>query len=170
MAQILISWKCHVSGSCYERAEPVAKALGVKNTIAINDNDYENFQKQLVLLDTFDYVFVTQETDFNFAEYCSNNGVFSTYHKQLFSDHFGMFSYSFFSLYMFFKHCVFGACPNYGAFSLVCRNKLDTLAKLTTEGKIQTVVDKVALPQEIELILHHVRSSASIGSAIVTFR
>lgn len=52
----------------------------------------------------------------------------------------------------------------------VCYAILEQLTKMVENGELQTVVDKVYHPQDIELALRHITSSESIGSTVITFR
>lgn len=52
----------------------------------------------------------------------------------------------------------------------VCYVMLDQLKNFVEDGVLQTVVDKVFHPQEIEIALRHIQSTESIGSSVVTFR
>lgn len=48
--------------------------------------------------------------------------------------------------------------------------QLDTLTDLVDNKQLQSVVDKVFHPHDIEQALEHVVSVNSIGSSIITFR
>lgn len=52
----------------------------------------------------------------------------------------------------------------------LCYVSLDTLAELVEDGHLQTVVEKVFHPQDIELALNHIQSTRAIGSSVITFR
>lgn len=52
----------------------------------------------------------------------------------------------------------------------ICYVVLDQLNKLVESGDLQTVVDKVYHPQDIEIALRHIQSPESIGSTVITFR
>lgn len=52
----------------------------------------------------------------------------------------------------------------------MCFVTLDELADLVENGSLQTVVDKVFQPQDIEIALNHIQSYDSIGSTVITFR
>lgn len=52
----------------------------------------------------------------------------------------------------------------------VCYAVLEQLTRLVESGELQTVVDKVYHPQDIELALRHIMSAESIGSTVITFR
>lgn len=49
-------------------------------------------------------------------------------------------------------------------------NHLDVLSELVDKNQLQSVVDKVFQPHDIEQALEHVESADSIGSTIITFR
>lgn len=52
----------------------------------------------------------------------------------------------------------------------MCSGTLDTLREFVENGHLQTVVDKVLHPSEIDVALHHIQSVHSIGSTIISFR
>lgn len=52
----------------------------------------------------------------------------------------------------------------------LCYVTLDRLADFVEDGTLQTVVDKVFSPHDIEIALNHIQSPQSIGSTILTFR
>lgn len=52
----------------------------------------------------------------------------------------------------------------------LCHATLDRLTELVEDGVLQTVVDKVFQPRDVEMALHYIQSAQSIGSSIVTFR
>lgn len=52
----------------------------------------------------------------------------------------------------------------------LCYVSLDNLANLVEEGSLQTIVEKVFHPYDIEVALNHIQSSKAIGSSVITFR
>lgn len=52
----------------------------------------------------------------------------------------------------------------------MCRHALDQLRDLVESGKVQTVVDRVFQPYDIEQAFNHIQSVDSIGSTVITFR
>lgn len=62
-----------------------------------------------------------------------------------------------------------GTLNNFGEDRMCC-HMLDELRELVENGKIQTVVDRVFQPLDIEHALNHMQSTESIGSTVITFR
>lgn len=52
----------------------------------------------------------------------------------------------------------------------LCYATLDRLTEFVENNQVQTVVDKIFHPQDIEMALHHIQSHQAIGSTIITFR
>lgn len=54
--------------------------------------------------------------------------------------------------------------------SHMCFLSLDKLTDLVETNQLQTVVDKIYHPSDVDTALVHIRSSESIGSTIISFR
>lgn len=52
----------------------------------------------------------------------------------------------------------------------LCYATLDTLTEYVENGQLQTVVDKIYQPHDVEMALHHIQSPQAIGNTIITFR
>lgn len=64
---------------------------------------------------------------------------------------------------------VFKTEPDWGGPHL-CHKALDRLAGYVNDGILQTVVDQVYTPDDVEKALVHICSPKSIGGTIITFR
>lgn len=127
----------------------------------------------------------------DFNVFCAKNGVVvSTVAEQLLSDSCGFLSRVvlggyvrlkiliqvciYFKLYILpettlSKNTLSWPSDDYDEAHLCCVT-LDRLTKLVEDGVLQTVVDKVFAPKDIEIALSYIQSKQSIGSSIVTFR
>lgn len=194
LIQLLNSWDAHVTTTCYRRAVPVAKALGASEIISIDDplsdddkscGDHEekptiskSLLKELQLHEEpFDIIVVTRNQDLDWDElskFCTENGsVLSTVPEVLISDSCGFFSRLILTGYIRLKNRlqnVLSWPSNDYDEAHLCDSTLDKLTQLVEEGVLQTVVDKVFHPKDIEIALNHIQSPQSIGSTVITFR
>ncbi|KAL3286910.1 hypothetical protein HHI36_001395 [Cryptolaemus montrouzieri] len=184
LIQILKHWGADVTSTCNKRATPVAKALGSDNVIILadyDDNDpqieYKTLIKELELRDRYDVIILTAECSIskeelqNFCKYKEN--ILSTLPSELDSDSFGFFRKYFLWLYLWFQWRIevyTGVSFNKYDEAHICHSALDQLANLVKNGHLQTVVDKVFQPQDIDMALSHIESPQSIGSTVITFR
>ncbi|GLV36384.1 hypothetical protein CBL_08875 [Carabus blaptoides fortunei] len=177
-----------ISTTSNVKAAPVAKALGADDVIIVQNQpvsklDLEEtsepklLKKELELRDQFDVIFVTKNVDLSRLElkkYCKPNGqIISTLSDGLFIDTLGFFLGGFFWSYVRVK-CLFQNIlglphSNFGEPEMNS-SQLDILTDLVDNMQLQSVVDKVFHPHDIEQALEHVESMNSIGSSIITFR
>ncbi|XP_063918806.1 reticulon-4-interacting protein 1, mitochondrial-like [Zophobas morio] len=191
LIQILKHWKANITTSCTKRSVPVAKALGASEVIVspepVKSDDkailslelpHESlnaFQKELELRDKFDFVIMTKKCVLNtktLEDLCLGR-IVSTQPEDLYSDSCGFLSAFFIQSYIYIKSVfekVLGASFNDFDEGHMCYVSLDELAEMVENGYLQTVVDKVLHPQDIEIALNHIQSWDSIGSTVVTFR
>lgn len=52
----------------------------------------------------------------------------------------------------------------------LCHSTLDKLMEYVETGQLQTVVDKIYHPHDIEMALNHIQSPQAIGGTVITFR
>lgn len=159
----------------------MAKALGANQIITIpesNPADNGDLEKQLELYSGFDVIFYTKDcpaiTQNQLRGFCGENGGFiSTLPPVLASDSFGLFMGPIFAAYVrikcFLQRVLSNEIGDFGE-THVCYAILEQLSRMVENGELQTVVDKVYHPQDIELALRHIVSSESIGSTVITFR
>ncbi|XP_066249497.1 reticulon-4-interacting protein 1, mitochondrial-like [Euwallacea similis] len=194
LIQLLNHWNAHITTTCYKRAVPVAKALGATEILYVDDekaigdatdeNDkiidpYKSLLKELqVRGDRFDFIVITRNHEgydwSQLYQFCSKNGkVLTTVPEELLSDSCGFFSALLLTGYVRLKH-LFGRVLDLPtddyAEAHLCHATLEKLTELVEDGVLQTVVDKVFQPKDIEVALHYIQSEQSIGSSVVTFR
>ncbi|XP_018563408.1 reticulon-4-interacting protein 1 homolog, mitochondrial-like [Anoplophora glabripennis] len=195
LIQLLKNWKATVTATCLKRAVPVVKALGASDIIILaeptnpnNNSSLENEERILVenaLLKELDLrgnvydAIIKTSYECNviindFKKFCVSDGaVVSTLPPILSSDSYGFLKRMLLTLYINLK------CRLQKTLGLpitdfdeihLCYVTLDRLASFVEDGSLQTVVDKVFSPQDIEIALNHIQSPHSIGSTILTFR
>ncbi|KAJ8948122.1 hypothetical protein NQ318_008475 [Aromia moschata] len=116
------------------------------------------------------------------SKYCKQSGaIISTLPPPLASDSCGFFSEIILSLYVQLKYELQASICHFHLVLLglpindfdethLCYIMLDKLTEFVEDGYLQTVVDKVCVPEDIEQALNHIQSPQSIGSTIMTFR
>lgn len=178
-------WGANTSTTCCKRAIPVAKALGAnqiitipESTVTLEENEI-SLEKQLDLVSfEFDVIFYTKDcpaiTEKQLKRFCNIDGNFiSTLPPVLASDSYGLLMGPIFTAYVrikcFLQKVLSNEIGDFGE-THVCYAVLEQLTKMVENGELQTVVDKVYHPQDIELALRHIISSESIGSTVITFR
>jgi NADPH:quinone reductase-like Zn-dependent oxidoreductase len=191
LIQVLKHWKAHVTTTSTKRAMPVVKALGADEVIIFPEpvkTDGKSilslelpqeclnaFQKELELKERFDFIIVTKNcalTTKKLEDFC-NGKMVSTVPKQRYSDNCGFLGALVIRGYIYLKSVfekVSGIAFNDFDEGHMCFVTLDELADLVENGSLQTVVDKVFQPQDIEIALNHIQSYDSIGSTVITFR
>ncbi|CAH1977572.1 unnamed protein product [Acanthoscelides obtectus] len=195
LIQLLRHWKADITTTCYKRAIPVVKALGATDVIileepeSINETSFAegdspqktnpSLIKQLEVKDElYDIIIMTNhECDFenkHFSKFLKTDGtIISTLPPPLLSDSCGGSSRFLLSLYIKLRHkflSMLGSSFNFFDETHLCYVTLDKLAEFVEDGYLQTVVDKVYQPHDIEIAVGHIQSSRSIGSTIITFR
>ncbi|XP_029175123.1 reticulon-4-interacting protein 1 homolog, mitochondrial-like isoform X2 [Nylanderia fulva] len=175
LTQLVKLWGGYIVTICKINAEPIMKALGADEVIIINETDIE---KELQLHDKFDAIFYTDNQSFqehSLKKYLLPHGSYvSTIPEQLRSDSLGFICGSIFAGCVRIKLLVqymFGFNMHQwkeGAKLNVAY--LRALCELTDAYQLQTVVDRVYAPYNIERALLHVLDSNSIGSTIITFQ
>ncbi|VEN53884.1 unnamed protein product [Callosobruchus maculatus] len=194
LVQLLNHWKAEVTTTCYKRAIPVVKALGAADIIvleeseAINDTFVEDDGPQMsipslikqleVKNELYDVIIKTNdECDLenkHFSKFLKTDGtIISTLPPALSSDSCGAGSGFILSWYIKLKYkllSMLGLPFNYFDETHLCYVTLDKLSEYVEDGYLQTVVDKVYQPHDIEMAIGHMQSSRSIGSTIITFR
>lgn len=123
----------------------------------------------------FDVIITTQCIGLdNFKQFCKEDGqLISTFPKTLPSDEFGFLNKSFLAQHIEFKYLIkdiIGSSLEIYDEAHLCYSTLDKLTELVEDGILQTVVDRVFQPKDIELALNYIQSPASIGSTVITFR
>ncbi|XP_044744976.1 reticulon-4-interacting protein 1, mitochondrial-like [Coccinella septempunctata] len=182
LIQILKYWGADVSSTCNKRALPVALALGAEDIIIMEEeyitrnsnSDNHHLLEELKKRHNFDAIILTWDvspSNEELQKFCKC--IISTTPEKLPSD-----SYGFFRRYIF-QFCIWlrWHLESFSGISLneydevhMCHSTLDQLTELVKNGHLQTVVDKVYLPQDIDIALSHLESTRSIGSTIITFR
>uniref|UniRef100_A0A6P7FSR6 Reticulon-4-interacting protein 1, mitochondrial-like isoform X1 n=1 Tax=Diabrotica virgifera virgifera TaxID=50390 RepID=A0A6P7FSR6_DIAVI len=194
LIQLLSQWKASVTATCYRRALPVVRALGAADIIVIcevltpsdkfvpdNNRQEQNkaFLEQLESRnETFDVIFRTGiECECSKEElsiYLKTDGAFiSTLPPVIDSDSYGVFRRFLLCLYINMRYKLqnlLGLPINTYDETHLCSVTLDRLSELVEDGYVQTVVDKIYQPQDIEVAVNHIQSPHSIGSTIITFR
>ncbi|CAL1689032.1 unnamed protein product [Lasius platythorax] len=175
LTQLVKLWGGYVVTICRIGTEPVMKALGADKVIIINEIDIE---KELELHDKYDAIFYTDNQSFQehiLKRYLLPHGSYvSTIPEQLRSDSLGFICGSIFAGCVRIKLLVqymFGFNMHQwkeGAKLNVAY--LRALCELTDAYQLQTVVDRVYAPYNIERALLHVLDPNSIGSTIITFQ
>ncbi|XP_012056215.1 PREDICTED: reticulon-4-interacting protein 1, mitochondrial-like [Atta cephalotes] len=175
LTQLIKLWGGYVVSACRTDAVPVMKALGANEVIVINETDVE---KELQLHDKFDAIFYTDNQSFKehiLKKHLLPHGSYvSTVPEQLTSDSLGFICGSIFAGCVRIKLLVqymFGFNMHQwkeGAKLNVAY--LRALCELTDAHHLQTVVDRVYAPYNIERALFHVLDPNSIGSTIITFQ
>lgn len=126
----------------------------------------------------FDVIFYTKHcsaiTEKQLRKFCNEKGTFvSTLPPVLASDSYGLLMGPLFTVYVrikcFLQRILSSEVGDFGE-THVCYAILEQLTKMVESGELQTVVDKVYHPQDIELALQHITSVQSIGSTVITFR
>ncbi|XP_044265444.1 reticulon-4-interacting protein 1, mitochondrial-like [Tribolium madens] len=182
LIQILAHWNANITTTCTKRAMPVAKALGADDIIIfpeeITEKSHEcvaTFLKELELRDKFDCIIMTKNCDLKIKEidFVSKMGVVSTLPEERYSDSCGFFGEALLGTYIYLKSLIekiLGVTLNDYDEGHMCYVTLDELSEMVESGFLQTVVDKVFHPQDIEIALNHIQSHDSIGSTVITFR
>nr|CAI5828999.1 unnamed protein product [Callosobruchus analis] len=194
LVQLLSHWKAEVTTTCYKRAVPVVKALGAADIIVVEESEAINetsfvedgpemsipsLIKQLEVKDElYDVIIKTNnECDLenkHFSKFLKTDGtIISTLPPALSSDSCGAGGGFILSWYIKLKYkllSMLGLPFNYFDETHLCYVTLDKLAEYVEDGYLQTVVDKVYQPHDIEVAIGHMQSSRSIGSTIITFR
>ncbi|KYN37296.1 Reticulon-4-interacting protein 1, mitochondrial [Trachymyrmex septentrionalis] len=175
LTQLIKLWGGYVITACRTDAVPVMKALSADEIIVINETDVE---KELQLHDKFDAIFYTDNQPFKehiLKKHLLPHGSYvSTVPEQLTSDSLGFICGSIFAGCVRIKLLVqymFGFNMHQwkeGAKLNVAY--LRALCELTDAHHLQTVVDRVYAPYNIERALLHVLDPNSIGSTIITFQ
>ncbi|KYN06277.1 Reticulon-4-interacting protein 1, mitochondrial [Cyphomyrmex costatus] len=175
LMQLIKLWGGYVVTACRTDAMPIMKALGADEVIVINETDVE---KELQLHDKYDAIFYTDNQPFQeyiLKKHLLPHGSYvSTVPEQLTSDSLGFICGSIFAgcvrikllvQYMFgfnMHQWKEGAKLNIAYLRALC--------ELTDTHHLQTVVDRVYAPYNIERALLHVLDPNSIGSTIITFQ
>ncbi|XP_011262065.1 reticulon-4-interacting protein 1, mitochondrial isoform X1 [Camponotus floridanus] len=175
LTQLVKLWGGYVVTACRIDAEPVLKALGADEVIIIGEIDIE---KELQLHDKYDAIFYTDSQPFQehiLKKFLLPHGSYvSTIPEQLRSDSLGFICGTIFAgcvrvklliQYMFgfnMHQWKEGAKLNVAYLRALC--------ELTDANQLQTVVDRVYAPYNIERALLHVLDPNSIGSTIITFQ
>ncbi|XP_057654664.1 reticulon-4-interacting protein 1, mitochondrial-like isoform X1 [Diorhabda carinulata] len=194
LVQLLSQWKASVTATCYKRALPVVKALGATDIIVLydistptdkfvpdNNRKEQNkaFIEQLENRDErFDIIFRTgaecECTEEELGAFLKTEGAFvSTLPPPIDSDSYGIFRRFLLYLYINIKYKlqnILSLPINTYDETHLCNVTLDRLSELVEDGYIQTVVDKIYQPQDIEIAVNHIQNPNSIGSTIITFR
>ncbi|KAK9873825.1 hypothetical protein WA026_002183 [Henosepilachna vigintioctopunctata] len=184
LIQILKHWGADVTSTCNKRALPVAKALGSDDVIIIDENDsnsemgYKSLVKELELREKYDVIILTADCCVSIEQlhnFCRSKDsiIVSTLPCKLDSDSYGFFRRFLLRLYIWFQwrlEVFSGVSLNRYDEAHMCHSALDQLASLVKNGHLQTVVDKVFQPQDIDMAICHIESSDSIGSTVITFR
>nr|XP_012232940.1 PREDICTED: reticulon-4-interacting protein 1 homolog, mitochondrial-like isoform X2 [Linepithema humile] len=176
LTQLIKLWGGYVVTACRgANAVLVMKALGADEVITINETDIE---KELEMHDKYDAIFYTDKHPIQehiLKKHLLPHGSYvSTVPEQLTSDSLGLICRSIFAGCIRIKLLVqymFG----FNIHQWKEGAKLDTaylraLCELTDANQLQTVVDKVYAPYNIEWALQHVLDPNSIGSTIITFK
>ncbi|KRT80356.1 hypothetical protein AMK59_6486 [Oryctes borbonicus] len=187
LVQILIAWGAKVTTSCYSRATPVAKALGVNDIIGLSplptndhyftEKNYSLLRQELHCREKFDAIVTTttcELTNQELLEFCKSSGKLASTLPQLLRSDTSIFPMrSIYSLYFqvhgYMQKIFIGTINGFGE-DAVCHHTLDELRSLVESGKVQTVVDRVFQPYDIEHAFNHIESVDSIGSTVITFR
>lgn len=177
--------------TCFKRAVPVAKALGADEVISLEDPQSPGSQtldpcktliKELQARgEVYDFIVLTRNSaggtrpqwmDLN--EFLSEGGkILTTVPEELLSDGCGFLGRSLLASYVRLKYWferLLGLPLADYAEAHLCHATLERLTELVEDGVLQTVVDKVFQPRDVELALHYIQSAQSIGSSVVTFR
>ncbi|CAH0551046.1 unnamed protein product [Brassicogethes aeneus] len=186
LIQILKFWNANITATCYKRATPVAKALGATDIIILSDDNENESErllpnalfKELEVRNTlYDVIINTKEcslTEKQLQLFCTKDGVMVTsLPPKLASDSNGFFGNIALGGYIRMRYYImklFGVTMDDFDESHLCHETLDQLSNLVELGYLQTVVDKVFHPQDIEMALAHIQSPISIGSTVITFR
>ncbi|KAG5888340.1 hypothetical protein JTB14_014569 [Gonioctena quinquepunctata] len=137
------------------------------------------YLKELETLgEVFDVIIKTGvECDLNtkdFTNFLKTDGtVISTLPPVLTSDSYGVLRRFMLSFYIYLKYKlqnVLGLPKNDFDEAHLCYVTLDRLTQCVEDGYLQTVVDKIYQPHDIEIALNHIQSLHSIGSTVITFR
>lgn len=194
LIQLLNSWNAHITTTCYKRAVPVAKALGAHDIISMDDPFLAHYNKGGDHIDEFvisksllkelelkgqkyDFIILTRNEHLDWDElsvYSTDDGIIlSTVPEKLLSDSCGFFSRlilaGYIRLKIILQNTLSWPSNDYDEAHL-CHTTLDRLTELVEEGVLQTVVDKVFHPKDIEIALNYIQSTESIGSTVITFR
>lgn len=171
LIQVLKLWEADTTTTCYKRAIPVARALGANEIITIPESNEEKVELQ----DKYHVIFYTKDcptiTETELRQLTDN--FVSTLPPVLASDSYGLLMGPIFAVYVrikcFLQRVLSSEIGDFGE-THVCYAVLEQLTKMVENGELQTVVDKVYHPQDVELALRHIVSSESIGSTVITFR
>lgn len=184
LIQILKHWGAQVTGTCNKRAVPVVKALGTDDIIVLNHSNLSDQTEQnnvkSVIMDLedrkkFDLIILTSPFILPSEEliYYCNGKILSTVNSPLSSDTYSIFSQWVLHLIIWTRRLferIFKITLNEYDEAHICYLNLDRLTELVENNYLQTVVDKVFPPQDVELALEHIESHNSIGSTIISFR
>lgn len=194
LVQLLSQWKASVTATCYKRALPVVKALGATDIILLFDtstpvdkfvpdnNRREQNNAFIEQLESggerFDIIFRTgaecECTEEELSAFLKTDGAFvSTLPPPVDSDSYGVFRRFLLYLYINTKYKlqnILGLPINTYDETHLCNVTLDRLSELVEDGYVQTVVDKIYQPQDIEVAVNHIQNPNTIGSTIITFR
>ncbi|XP_074037321.1 reticulon-4-interacting protein 1, mitochondrial isoform X2 [Leptinotarsa decemlineata] len=194
LIQLLNHWQAEVTATCYQRAVPVVKALGASDMIVLTEMDTPNettfseidrleqnnaYLKELKTRgDFFDVIIKTGvECDLDnhdLSNFLKTDGtIISTLPPALTSDSYGVFRRLLLSFYINLKYKLqdfLGLPKNNFDETHMCYVTLDRLTEFVEDGYLQTVVDKIYQPHDIEIALHHIQNPHSMGSTVITFR
>ncbi|KAJ8925282.1 hypothetical protein NQ315_009110 [Exocentrus adspersus] len=196
LIQLLSNWKAEITATCFKRAVPVVKALGAADIIILSEStspsdnkssleiEEKNVLQNLLLKELelrgniFDVIIKTSY-DCNASldqlnQFCNTDGrIISTLPPIPSWDSCGVFNRMLLSLYINLKcrfEKIIGLPVDNFDETHLCYMTLDRLTDLVEDGTLQTVVDKVFSPHDIEMAIHHIQSPLSIGSTVITFR
>ncbi|CAG9863990.1 unnamed protein product [Phyllotreta striolata] len=189
LVQLLHQWKASVTVTCYKRSLPVAQALGASDALIVSEStthDNLNFNEDIsrilneleerdqkfdVILITENYCELSKKELGRFLE--ANGMVLSTLPPLIPSDNYGVISNFLLYTYIYLRYKLqnlLGLPINTYDETHLCSVTLDKLSEFVEDGYVQTVVDKIYQPQDIEIAVNHIQSPYSIGSTIITFR
>nr|XP_022899839.1 reticulon-4-interacting protein 1 homolog, mitochondrial-like isoform X1 [Onthophagus taurus] len=187
VVQILNYWGAKVTVSCYKRAVPVARALQVNDIIpltsyrgedaVVKSNNAHLLKKELDLHEKFWAIIVTVPCEMDLSElktYCKDGGnVILTLPQPILSDRYGFLLNKLYGFYIqlraFIQKCSNEGLKDFGE-THICYEELDRLSQYIENGVIQSVVDRVYQPYEIDQALTHIQTLDAIGSTVITFR
>ncbi|CAH1164589.1 unnamed protein product [Phaedon cochleariae] len=189
LIQLLKHWNAIVTATCYKRAVPVVTALGACSIIVLNDvksvsdgdkrDQNKAFLKELETRgEVYDAIVKTGlEGDLKMEElreFLKVDGtIISTLPPLLTSDGYGFFGRCMLAVYVNLKYKLqnmFGLPTNDFDETHLCYVTLDRLTQYVEDGYLQTVVDKIYQPQDIDVAVNHIQDPQAIGSTVVTFR
>ncbi|XP_043250099.1 reticulon-4-interacting protein 1 homolog, mitochondrial-like [Colletes gigas] len=175
LIQLVKLWGGQVDIICKPNAVPRAKALGANEIITLNGS---NLEKELLLYDKYDVIFYTggQPIDERILKQrlVPYGSYISTLPEQLTSDSLGFLLGSIFAGYVRIKLLIqyilgFNS-RQWKDGSKLSAIYLQALCDLVDAQQLQTVVDKIYRPYQIEQALNSILDPDAIGSIIITFQ